>query len=129
MATKNWHSASLTEVIKEFDANSASGLTAKEVEKRKLASGLNILPRGKVVHWWEMLFAQFKNPLIIILLIAGATTYLLDEKLDTVIILLAAGVNIVIGFWQEFRSNNIFEKLQKLITITTRVKRDGNHTT
>src|SRR3989344_3442184 len=125
MATKNWHSQSLTEVIKELRSDVALGLSAKEVETRKLNAGLNVLPRGKVVHWWNMLFEQFKNPLIIILLIAALVTYLLDEKLDTLVIMLAVTVNIMISFWQEFRSNNIFEKLQKLITITTRVKRDG----
>src|SRR3989344_1159315 len=125
MATKNWHSTSLTEVIKEFNTNTSKGLSVKEVEKRKLGSGLNVLPRGKEVHWWEMLFGEFKNPLIIILLVAAIVTFFLDEKLDTLVIMLAVTVNITISFWQEFRSNNIFEKLQKLITITTRVKRDG----
>src|SRR3989344_8782165 len=125
MATKNWHSTSLTEVIKEFNTNTSKGLSVKEVEKRKLGSGLNVLPRGKEVHWWEMLFGEFKNPLIIILLVAAIVTFFLDEKLDTLVIMLAVTVNIAISFWQEFRSNNIFEKLQKLITITTRVKRDG----
>jgi len=125
MNPKNWHSNQLTEVIKELGVDISKGLSAKEVETRKLNAGPNVLPRGKVVHWWNMLFEQFKNPLIIILLIAALVTYLLDEKVDTLVIMLAVTVNITISFWQEFRSNNIFEKLQKLITITTRVKRDG----
>ncbi|MEK7552001.1 MAG: HAD-IC family P-type ATPase [Patescibacteria group bacterium] len=125
MNSKNWHSGSLKDLTKELGADITSGLSTKEVSDRKLNVGPNVLPRGKVVHWWEMLFEQFKNPLIIILLIAALITFLLDEKLDTLVIMLAVTVNIAISFWQEFRSNNIFEKLQKLITITTRVKRNG----
>ncbi|MDX1608384.1 MAG: HAD-IC family P-type ATPase, partial [Candidatus Spechtbacterales bacterium] len=105
---------------------------------RQRSFGLNQLPRGKKVHWYEMLWRQFKNPLIFILLIAVAFTYwiglqeaesghgtALEHYADTIVISLAVLINIVIGFWQEFRSNNLFEKLEKLVTIKARIRRDG----
>jgi calcium-translocating P-type ATPase len=87
--------------------------------------GPNELPKGKKLHWWQLFLRQFKNPLIFILLVAGAITFWLAHYVDTIVISLAVLVNVVIGFWQEFRSNRIFEKLQAIVAARSRVYRNG----
>src|SRR3989338_9435981 len=121
----DWYHLSLNEIKEKLATDFEKGLSTNEIEKRRSQYGPNELPKGKKLRWWELLFRQFKSPLIFILLIAGAATYWLGELIDTSIILLAVSVNVFIGFGQEFRSNRIFEKLQSIISVTTRVRRNG----
>src|SRR3989338_3269516 len=121
----DWYHLSLNEIKEKLATDFEKGLSTNEIEKRRAQYGPNELPKGKKLRWWELLFRQFKSPLIFILLIAGAATYWLGELIDTSIILLAVSVNVFIGFGQEFRSNRIFEKLQSIISVTTRVRRNG----
>lgn len=125
MENTNWHARPMSDVTDSFHVDTTKGLSKEEVLNRQKKYGLNTLPKGKEVHWWQILFYQFRNPLIIILLTAAIITFWLGEHLDTIVIGIAILLNITISFWQEFRSNNIFEKLQKLITIKTKVRRDG----
>ena len=120
-----WHELPIKDLLQEFGSNLETGLADDEVGRRRAEFGPNELPKGKKLHWWEFFFRQFKNPLIFILLAAGAITWWLAEYLDTIVIFLAVLVNVAIGFWQEFRSNRIFEKLQAIVAVRSRVRRDG----
>ncbi|MBI2023402.1 HAD-IC family P-type ATPase [Candidatus Giovannonibacteria bacterium] len=120
-----WHSRTLEDIGRELKTDLTNGLSLKEAETRMTSFGKNTLPTGKKLAWWQLFLGQFKNPLVTILLIAAGLTYLLEEYLDTTVIVLAVLVNVFIGFWQEFRSNTIFEKLQKLMQVSAEVLRDG----
>ncbi|MEX0877702.1 MAG: HAD-IC family P-type ATPase [Candidatus Spechtbacterales bacterium] len=133
-----WHLKTLDEIKEKLSVDTERGLSTKEVAERQVSFGLNELPRGKEKHWWQMFFSQFINPLIFILLIAaGLTLWIavheskaghsgsLELYADTLVITLAVLINVLIGFWQEFRSNNLFEKLEKLVNIKAQVKRGG----
>ena len=65
----NWYNLSLNEIKKELAADLEKGLLTDEIEKRRAQYGPNELPKGKKLRWWELLFRQFKSPLIFILLI------------------------------------------------------------
>jgi len=125
MENTNWYAKPISDVTSSLDVDTVKGLSKEEVLKRRSEFGPNVLPRGKKVYWWQIFLRQFKNPLIIILLAASLITFLLGENIDSIVILIAVAVNTAISFWQEFRSNNIFEKLQKLITFKAKVKRGG----
>lgn len=120
-----WYERKLDEILKEVRVDPAVGLSSSEVKEREVKYGMNLLPRGKKVLWWELFLRQFINPLILILLIAALLTISLDERVDFYVISLAVLVNISIGFWQEFRSNQIFEKLEKLVQARARVRRNA----
>ncbi|KKU52307.1 MAG: Calcium-translocating P-type ATPase, PMCA-type [Parcubacteria group bacterium GW2011_GWA2_47_10b] len=123
--TELWYAKSLFDIQKRFGVDPSRGLSLDEARKRIEEYGLNILPAGKKIPWWKLFFGQFANPLIIILLVAAALTFLINEYIDLAVILLAVFVNVSIGFLQEFRSNQIFEKLQKLVMVSARVLRAG----
>ncbi|MDX1535351.1 MAG: HAD-IC family P-type ATPase [Candidatus Spechtbacterales bacterium] len=141
---KNWHALKLEEIKKELGSNFEKGLTTKEAAERQRSFGLNQLPKGKEKKWWQILLEQFKNPMIFVLIFAAIVTFWIavtsgggheagsgihsgeaNPYADTIVITIAILVNVAIGFWQEFRSNNLFEKLQNLVTVTAQVKRDG----
>ncbi|NQV12888.1 MAG: HAD-IC family P-type ATPase [Parcubacteria group bacterium] len=113
------------------------GLSANEIAKRQEQHGLNLLPEEKPPSWFVLLLAQFKGILIYILLAAAAInfglvcrehdelSFGLVEQADTYIILLAVLVNVVIGFIQEGRAQRSLQALEKIITLTARVVREG----
>ncbi|MDO8516312.1 MAG: HAD-IC family P-type ATPase, partial [bacterium] len=120
-----WYGRKLADISHEFGVRAETGLASSEIADRQQRYGLNEIPRGKKLHWWQLFLRQFKSPLIFILLIAAGMSLWLREYMDAAVIILAALVNVVIGFWQEFRSNNTFEKLQAIVKVSSRVRRDG----
>ena len=131
-----WYTKSISDISKEFMVNTKTGLLDNEVGLRQKKYGVNKLPEGKTIKWWQLLLRQFNNPMVVILLIAAGLTFWLAFKgansnsddnyyIDFTVITLAVLVNVLIGFWQEFRSSKIFEKLQQLIEIKARIKRGG----
>jgi len=113
------------ELSKYFSVSFEKGLTASEVKIRREKYGKNVLPRGKTTGPVKLFLAQFLNPLVIILLLAALLTFVIKEFVDLTVILLAVMVNVSIGFWQEYRSSKIFEKLDKLVTVTAQVRRNN----
>ena len=115
----------IKELFIRFESNQNKGLNEKEVEKRLRKNGLNILLRSKQTTKLELLFRQFKNPLIFILLIAGAISIALGKFIDSGVIFVAVFVNTGIGFFQESRSADIFKSLEKSVKENAFVLREG----
>lgn len=120
-----WHDRTLNAVVNELGANLKTGLTHEEVARRLAEHGPNALPKGKKTPAWLLFLKQFNNPLVIILLAAAAITAWLNEYTDTSVIMIAVLVNTGVGFYQEYRSGNIFEKLKQIVRVQARVIRDG----
>lgn len=102
-----------------------SGLTEEEALKRKRQLGSNTLQTKKPVRAFGIFLKQFASPLIFILLGASLLTAVLGEFVDTGIILLAVLVNVVLGFYQEYRAEHTLEKLATYIKERAIVVRDG----
>lgn len=120
-----WHSVSLETVIKTFNTNPDTGLSLEEAAQRLTQHGPNRLRRVKKTPWWLLFLKQFNNPLVLILLAAAVITAWLKEYTDTSVILAAVLVNTGVGFYQEYRSGNIFEKLRQIVRVKARVLRNG----
>lgn len=120
-----WYKSSLDEIFKQLATNAEEGLSEDSAKIRVEKYGKNVLPRGKKVTWFQFLLRQFKSPLVYILVIGAAMTIYLKEWVDTTVILAAVVVNVSVGFWQEFRSNNILEKLREVVRTNALVIRDG----
>jgi Ca2+-transporting ATPase len=126
--TKNpqqkWYNLSSTETLSELKS-SESGLSPGEAANRLAEYGPNELTAGKKISPWAIFFEQFKNLLIIILLVAVLLSAVLGEWVDAlvifVIILFAAGL----GFIQEYRAEQSLEALKKMAAPTATVLRDG----
>ncbi|RJQ13452.1 HAD family hydrolase [Candidatus Parcubacteria bacterium] len=119
-----WHDITLEETIKQLNTDPKTGLTQKEAKERLLKYGRNALPQGKKIPWWLLFLKQFNSPLVIILLAAAGMTAWLKEYTDTSVILAAVIVNTLVGFYQEYRSGNIFEKLRQIVKVQARIIRD-----
>ncbi|MBU1246593.1 HAD-IC family P-type ATPase [Patescibacteria group bacterium] len=106
-----WSEITITEIKKRLNADSNKGLRDEQIAQLQIRYGKNIFKKGRRITRLDKIIAQFKSPLVIILLIAGIVTFALDHRLDTLVIFIALLINIVIGVIQEARASEAFEKL------------------
>lgn len=119
-----WWSFKLEEVWEKVDSNE-KGLTLKQIKKRRKKHGKNELPKKEKEGVFDVLIAQVKSSLVVVLLVAALISLALSDVIDAGIILLAVIINIVVGFWQEMKTSRALEALQKIIVTKAKVLRNG----
>ena len=131
MDQKNWYSLSEEEVAKTLESNLENGLTSEKVEKAHEKYGSNEITSKKKKTVFQMILEQFKDFMIIILIIAAVISGVVgiaegEGITDTIIILVVVIVNAIIGVAQEQKAEKSLEALQKLSSHASKVIRDGN---
>jgi len=101
------------------------GITGKEARKRLISYGPNRLKPQKRSDTFTLLIAQFKSPIILILLAATGLSLFLHNIADASIILTIVVLSGLLGFWQEHGASNAVAKLLALVQIKATVLRDG----
>ncbi|UCH34818.1 MAG: HAD-IC family P-type ATPase [Armatimonadota bacterium] len=101
------------------------GLDDAEARERLEQYGPNRIARGRALPAWRLLLDQVRDPIIYVLLVAGAVTLALRHYTDTGVILFVVVLNGIIGFVQEFRANRAIDALSSLTSPTARVRRAG----
>src|SRR5450759_1754877 len=122
---QSFWSISYTELLKRLQAT-ASGLTTDEAKKRPTSYGANRLKPQKRSDAFTLLVAQFKSPIILILLFATGLSLFLHNIVDASIILTIVVISGLLGFWQEHSASNAVKKLLAIVQIKAAVFRDGN---
>ncbi len=113
--------------------SSEGGLTSAEAAARLEKNGKNKLAEAKKDSTLKKFFAQMKDPMIIILLVAAvisAVTEMIEAKgfvtpTDSIIILAVVLINAILGVMQENKAEKAVEALQKMSAATTKTLRDG----
>lgn len=102
-----------------------TGLTYAQAKKRLRHAGLKINPDsfGKDVR---LLLAQFKSPLVLILLGAIILALSLGDITNSIIVLVIILLTGILSFIQERNAGRAIEKLQNMVRVTAMVKRDNN---
>jgi P-type Mg2+ transporter len=101
-----------------------SGLTSAEAGDRLAATGPNAL-RSHGARPLAVLVRQFRNPILLLLLVAALTSALVGERADAVIIFLISGLSVSLGFINEYRSERAVEALHSQLRHRTVALRDG----
>jgi len=101
-----------------------SGLSSKEAEQLLKSHGKNSI-ESEEIRWWSILFRQFKSSFIYLLIVASAFSILLAQYTDAIFILLFIVINTVLGFIQEYKSEQTIKHLRSFLVGKTRVIRDG----
>lgn len=123
MTEKHWHSLDLQDVFTQVES-SLSGLTKGEVEKRLLQFGKNELPPEKQSPAWILFFRQFNSPLMYIMMVATAISFLVNNLSEAIFILVVLVSNAIVGFYQEYKANTSLQALKGVIKLRARVVRD-----
>jgi Mg2+-importing ATPase len=101
------------------------GLTTNDVNRRLRRYGPNRLRTARKTDGLALLLAQFKTPLILILLAASVVSFFLNEPIDASIIIAIVLLSGVLGFWQEKRAADAVKSLLAMVKIEANVIRDG----
>jgi Mg2+-importing ATPase len=101
------------------------GLDNKEAKRRLDLYGKNELVGQKGKPAWEIFISQFKNPLIIILLIATLISGFLGEYISAIIIFVMVFMSAILAFFQEYHSEKIMQALKNKVALRTSVIREG----
>ena len=126
---KQWFNKSIEEVKEQLKVGN-QGLSNEQVKEKREIYGLNELQAQKKKSLIVKFLEQFKDFMIIILIIAavisGAVGYYQGEGItDSIIILIVVIVNAIIGVAQESKAEKSLEALQKLSSHVTKVIRNG----
>jgi len=121
---QSWTNQNIKDILKKLDATK-EGLSTKEAEKRLATYGYNELPETKKESNFKKFINQFKNNLIVVLLIAGILSVAIGNLKDSAVIFLVIIVNGVMGFLQEYRADKAIEVLKAMVQSKVIVIRDG----
>jgi Mg2+-importing ATPase len=113
------------ELLEQLQTTS-QGLTSDEARVRLTRFGSNLLKPKKRSDALTLLLAQFKSPIILILLFAAGLSFFLGGPADAPIILTIVFISGLLGFWQERSAANAVEKLLAIVQIKATVLRDGS---
>ena len=111
--------------------NIHTGLTAEQVQERRLRYGANQLRRQKEKPLVLKLAYQFSDPMVIILMVAAAISFVTEwmngktDFVDPAIILAIVFLNAGIGVFQERKAEKALEALKEMLSPTAVVRREG----
>ena len=123
-----WHTLSPQEVLDHLRVQE-NGLTAVEAADRMEHYGPNLLAEGKRTTFLEMLWSQFNNFIIMLLIVASIISAVLGEWIDASAIMAIVLLNAILGIIQERRAAEEFAALKKMAAPEAHVMRDGHRTT
>ena len=124
-----WHALEAEETLAQFDTPVDSGLTTQEVAKRIEKYGPNQLAEAPPTTIWQMLWEQFNNFVVILLIVAAVISALLGDYVEAGAIIAIVILNAVLGIVQERRAEQALAALQKLAAPEANIIRDGHRIT
>ena len=119
MSKQTWHTAAIADVTHTLDVHLEQGLDNEEAVNRQARYGLNELEERSGVSPWRLLWVQFTNTMVLILIAAAIVSGFLG-KVAAIVILFA-----LLGFFQEYRAEQAMAALKRLAVPLVRVRRRG----
>ena len=120
-----WHAEKGQDVLKVFGTSAETGLTPEQVEELRTQCGFNELQSAEKKGLLARFIDQFKDFMILVLLIAAAVSFALGEKADAFIIITIVVLNAVVGIIQENKAEESLEALKKMSAPQAKVLRNG----
>ncbi len=125
MQRQIWHILTGAEICKTLKVDPEKGLGDREVNRRLVEFGHNALAVKKGVNPVFLFLGQFKDFMVIVLMVATLISGLLGEIADAVTILAIILLNAVLGFIQEYKAERSMESLRSMTAPEAAVLRNG----
>lgn len=119
------HTLSFEEVAEALRVNIQDGLSNAEAESRLALYGPNKVKGAEGLSMWKILMRQISNSLTFVLIIVMAISFGIDDYIEGGVITAVIVLNIVVGFWQDYRAEKTIESLKKLTAPEATVVRNG----
>jgi Ca2+-transporting ATPase len=121
----NWYQLDTAEVLQQLDTDAEKGLSQIEAALRLAKHGPNELQETHSISPWALLLEQFKNVLIVILLIATVISFFLGHSIEAIAIAIIVLFAVLLGFVQEYRAEKAINALREMVAPTATTLRDG----
>lgn len=127
----DWYCMKIRQVVKELKTTISSGLTDAEAEKRLIKNGENALPQKKKRSVVVLFLEQFKDFMIIILILAAVISFVMGivsgegDFVDPIIIMSIVILNAVVGVCQQVKAEKAIDALKSIYSPVTDVLRQG----
>ena len=122
---KAYYRESKEEVLKELGANEQQGLTSKAAQEKLAQVGPNALVEGKKKSVVEVFLEQFKDLMVIILIVAAVISAFTGNLESTAVIIVVLILNAILGTVQHVKAEKSLEALKSLSAPAAKVLRDG----
>jgi P-type Ca2+ transporter type 2C len=121
-----WHTLAPEDLSGRLDVDPGTGLSAAEAASRLTSVGPNKFTETAVEPRWRAFVRQYRDPMQIVLLVAGiGSLYPLKELGTGLVLLFLTLFNAVLGLRQEGKAAEAVAALQKMMIVKARVRRDG----
>lgn len=127
-----YHSQNSDFALQDLGSNPTAGLGKSQIQQRQQQFGKNKLAEKKKKTYFQRFLSQFKDVMIIILLIAAVVSFVVafvegesKEFFEPILILLIVILNAILGVMQESKAEKALDALQNLAAPKARVIRDG----
>ena len=126
MNEKDSYRQTSDEVVEKLGSDVKSGLSSDEAAKRLEKYGPNEIQKGEHTSLLQKFIAQFKDFMIIVLLVAAIVSWLVSGDLaDAVVILIVVLLNAIMGVFQESKAEEAIDALQSMASPEAHVRRNG----
>ena len=126
MHDREAHAKPIDAVVAALQAHVEHGLTTQEARERLQKFGPNELTEKPRPGFLALLWDQFNNYLVIILIIAALIALALGEWVDSVAIMCIVVLNAIVGVIQESKAEQALAALKKMAAPNAQVIRDGH---
>ena len=116
--------APIQEILQRLNT-SMQGLSASEAEERLNIYGRNELAQKKKRTAIVNFLSRFKSPLVIILMIAGAISAVLESYASAIVIYIMVFLSVILAYYQENNASKAAERLREKVATSATVLRDG----
>ena len=114
MHDRNSHGKPIDQLVADFETHLEQGLTQQEARDRLAEARRQRTLRASAPGFWALLWDQFNNYLVIILVIAALVSLLLGEWVDSIAIMVIVMLNAVVGVIQESKAEQALAALKKM---------------
>ncbi|RMC58702.1 calcium-translocating P-type ATPase, PMCA-type [Lactobacillus sp. ESL0260] len=123
---QKFYNQEIENVAQELSTSTSQGLQTSQISALRAKYGTNSLASKKKTSIWQRFLAQFKDFMIIVLIVAALLSgFVAQEWTDAAIIMIVVILNAVLGVFQETRSEEAINALKKMATPNAHVRRDG----
>ncbi len=126
------HRLEAAEILESLATDVDNGLSSEEAARRLEQYGRNELEAAEGPSVWSRVFAQFSDPLVIMLIVAMGISLLAwfyeggeETPYEPIVIAIILLANAALGLWQEMKADNAVAELQKMTATMATVWRDG----
>ncbi len=120
-----WHVRSASDAVGLYHSSAGTGLSAEGYRENLKRFGPNVLPESLPRSAWSIVVEQFKSLPVLLLAVAAGISVVTGGLADAAVIMSVVGINAIIGYVTESKSEKTIRSLKSLVRPTALVCRDG----